>query len=637
MNKRFVLLMCLLAMTYAATMRATSELRTPLGRFGDVWLDFRYLGNATSEDEWAAIVQNALITRSSSTTFAQLCPAICNDTNKITSKTAPLSSLFFNQANFEGQQIFYGGNLDGRDSGVPSLVSTVLSPRVTYEEWCVSIGLHAYRDLKTEKRWRLGGRIGLPIKSIRIQNDNTCCTSFTAGAGGSSVPSITSNSVIDCRQEFNASNGATPSDICAYRLDYLASLQMPNGQPLVVFGDGTEDNPTQIAGRVVDDYFFEKYQLNTNTLGGYSDALNCVVPPSGSAPNAPVYLMRQSTGAMPFDPIFSPSSQAGVNGNYILTGECAKGFLPADGNAGADGDRYRFDNSINYKANLGADPAAQAQWFVIPVASSNSYKVPELTDEIFNVIEYVTRQGNGTLNPSEEETLQFFANRGIFLSQSENIVGAGDLEIDIYGGRYWEKSYINGYLGFRLPTGKEMDYTGQVYFQSPGHNGHFELMVAIDGGVQFNNIIAFQGDAGYHAVLRHTERRAAPFQGATIRNIGPTIDADVSWGWFQLNAGFTLFHPQDPDLGCTLGYEFYAKQKDSVHLCATTATDLLGGTYPVCAELLEQNTNTQTNKIRGTCFYKIGYAEFIGGAYYTFAGKHAMKEVGWHVGLNVNF
>jgi len=476
----------------------------------------------------------------------------------------------------------------------------------------------------------------LPIKSIRIQNDNTCCTSLVPG-NGSGSSSVTSGSVIDCRQEFNQSNGATPSTICSYRLDYLAGLKLPNGNDMVKFGNGT--NPTMIAGKVVDDSFTTAYATNINLIAGYSNSADCK-PAVGSvglsSPNAPVYLMRQSSGAMPYDPTFVPSSVGGQTGNYILANACAAP-LPQDGNVGADGDRYRFINGTDY-TSLADDPTEQAKWFVIPVASSNSYKLPELTDEIFNVIEYVARTDSGTAGSSSSDSaLQFFADKGIFLSQSQNIVGAGDLELYIYGGRYWDTSYINGYFGFRLPTGKEMDDIGQVYFQAPGHNGHFELMLAVDGGVQFNNIIAFQGDAGYHAVLRHTERRAAPFQGATIRNIGPTIDADVSWGWFQLNAGFTLFHPQDPDLGCTLGYEFYAKQKDSVHLCATTATDLLGGTYALNAALLEKYTNTQTNKIRGTCFYKIGYAEFIGGAYYTFAGKHAMREVGWHLGLNINF
>ena len=498
------------------------------------------------------------------------------------------------------------------------------------QEHGVSIGVHAYRQLKTEKEWRIGGRIGLPIKVIKVEDDRSCCVdSATDNAS-------TANCIIDCRQEYMETNGTSASTICSYRLDYLASLLLPNGQPMVVFGDGTSANPTKIAGRVIDETFFAVYgAANSSNVTGYDLTCN---PPLGKQtiqPNAPVYLMRQSSGAMPFDPIFNPISAAGATGNFILRHGCGTN-LPANGNVGADNDRYRFVNANNYAAALATDPVEQAKWFVIPVAAADAYKIPELTHEIFNIISYVVqKQGNGDI--SADNALGFFAQKGIDLTQSQHVVGAGDLELSFYGGRYWEKSYCNGFIGCRLPTGKEHDNPQQVYLQTPGHNGHFELLFGVDGGVQTNNICSFVFDAAYHYVLKHTERRATPFAGSTIRNIGAAIDADVSWGWVQANAGLTIFHPQDADLGCTLGYEFYAKQKDSVCLCAKTATDLLGGTYALDKTLLEKNTNTQTHKVRGTGFYKIGYAECIFGASYIFAGKHAMKETSWHIGINVNF
>ena len=627
MNRTILTLIGLLSAVSCGALFATSEIRSPLGRFGDVWFDYRYPLEPVNDDGWQVDVQKAAYERCSAKTFGldAKCIKDCNDADKVTNKTLPLSALFFNKADFKGQEAFWGGNLNGRASNAPGLVFANLSPRISYEERGITLGVHAYKELGVERNWRFGGRIGLPIKVIKVEEDRAC--GFERNDND-----IKSECVVSCRQENTAENVLNTAEVCAYRLDFLSTLKLPNGVPMVQYGDGTAANPTKIANIIADS--------SVTTLADPSQGFDpgCAGGAQDAGPNAPAYLMRQSTGCMPFNPInpFLVSTLDAGEDNFILQNVCAFD-LPKDGNVGADNDRFRFFNSNNYTAgDIGIDLEEQSKWFVIPVPGEGAKGVNTITEEMFNVISYVAQQHNLDSTTLEGAT-EFFFKRGIDLCPSKRVVGAGDLETQIYGGRYWEKGYVNAFTGFRFPTGKEHDDPKCVYFQPTGHNGHFEMMFGLDGGWHPNNWFAFGIDASYHHVFEHTERRAAPFAGAKIRNIGPAVDANVKWGCMMANGVATFFHPKDSNLGCTLGYEFYAKRKDSICLCRKTATDFLGADFALDQKLLEENTNSQTHKVRGTGFYRISYAEFMFGASYIFAGKHAMRETEWHLGLNVSF
>jgi len=626
MNKTILMLVGILSAVSSGALFATSEIRSPLGRFGDVWFDYRYPLEPVNDDGWQVDVQKVGYERCSAKMFGldPKCIVSCDDADKVTNKTQPLSALFFNKSDFKGQEAFFGGNLNGRASNAPGLVFSTLSPRISYEEHGISLGVHAYKELGAERNWRMGGRIGLPIKVIKVEEDRSC--GFERPGNGSEASSC----IIDCRQEITAENISNTVDVCAYRLDFLSTLKLPNGLPMVEYGDGV--SPTKIAGYTADTSIFN---LNPPPAGFDQD---CTQGNLSSGPNAPVYLMRQSTGSMPYNPInpFLLNTQTPQEDNFILVNACATD-LPKDGNVGADNDRYRFLTTNDYTSGIGSNTEEQAKWFVIPVAGEGISAFNSITREMFNVIAYVVQKLDVENTLSVGGATQFFFDHGIDLCPSKRVVGAGDLETQIYGGHYWDRGYVNGFTGFRFPTGKEHDDQKCVYFQPTGHNGHFEMMFGLDGGWHPNTWFAFNIDASYHHVFEHTERRAAPFTGATIRNIGPAVDVDVKWGWVQINAFGTFYHPKDANLGCTFGYEFYAKRKDSVCLCRKTATDFLGSDYSLDQKLLAENTNSQTHKIRGTGFYRIGYAEFMFGASYILAGKHAMREAEWHLGMNVSF
>lgn len=626
MNKTILVLFGMLSIACSGVLEATSEIRSPLGRFGDVWFDYRYIFDPVEENsDWQVDVQKVAYTRSSARSFGmpQKCVKTC-DKNKLTTQTVPLSALFFNKSLFKGQEIFHGGNLAGRASNAPGLIFSNFSPRISYEESGVSIGVHAYHQLNEHPSVRIGGRIGMPIKVIKVEEDRSC--------GAERIDqSVLQEDLVVCYEE--QATGAARIDtatLCAYRLDYLTTLKLPNGVPMVQYGDGTPANPTKIANVIAD----SSIQTSAPSATGFD--FNCTAGNQSNGPNAPMYLIRRSTGSMPFNPVVDINTVSSSNDNSFLLKNICAFDLPANGNATTDDQRFRFLNSNNYAASLANDLEEQSKWFVIPVPGTGAFTLNPISQEIINVIDYVV-QKQGSKAALSEGGLLFLAGKGIDLCPSQRVVGAGDVEVQIYGGQYWDRSYMNAFTGFRLPVAKEHDNPKEVYFQSPGHNGHFEMMFGVDGGVVVNSWFAFTGDIAYHHVFSHTERRAAPFTGSTIRNIGPALDADVSWGWLQANAVGTFFHPKDTDLGCTLGYEFYAKLEDDISLCTNKATDLLGSDFALDGKLLEKNTNSQTHKVRGTGFYRIGYAEFMFGMSYILAGKNAMRESEWHIGMNVSF
>ena len=244
-----------------------------------------------------------------------------------------------------------------------------------------------------------------------------------------------------------------------------------------------------------------------------------------------------------------------------------------------------------------------------------------------------------------EPASSFFLDNCINLAEYERIVGVGDLSTEIYGGiGHYNDWFVDGIFGVQFPTGKRQPTSNRIFYKPTGNNGHVEIKLELDGGWQPCRWFAFEiRPAFFHAVKR-SEKRAAPFEGATITNIGPEIDMNVSWNYFVLRTDFSFFHPHNPDLGLVLGYELFAKGKDNVSLGSCfpcddqTVTDLLGRTNQTLdVSNYECGTNSLANKLRGQIFYRCNYFEIFGGGTHIVSGRHVMKETEGHLGLMIYF
>jgi hypothetical protein len=531
------------------------------------------------------------------TTSYYCCPQSKNTTN-----TVPLSTLFFGKADFRGEEAFINGIMPASCTNNPALIFSKLYPRFDYNEHGVVLGLHAQRRFDAESHWHCGGRISLPVKVIEIEQRRSCGSErFEEGYG---------DVIVEYQQRVDEE--PLTGNVIAYRLDFLSSLCWIDGTPLVNYGDGTKD--TTIAIVPITKYLTRTIQ----------------VPHVGS--DAPVSALRITSEKLP-----NPAALPDPTGVYPLAKKVESAtILAADGLGGANYERLVFNTTNNYADGLGNDRDAQRKLFIVPNTKTVGGGVIEPDALLIqNKIQYLLNQLALTDGNSAE---QFFKDHCICFCLSDYIAGVGDLDTEIYVGYEGAHGYLDGIFGVRFPTGKKPDDARRIYYQALGNKGHFEIKAALEGGWDPCDFFAVRCYFSYSYVIGATECRAPAFRGATIRNIpvGPAIQADVKWDYFLGNIDLGWYHPNNPNLGFTLGYECYAKRNDRVRL-TPMAKDFFDNTAQLDNCILECNTNTMTHKIRSEIFNRIGYCEFFGGGSWIFAGRNALKETELHIGVAIYF
>ena len=354
-----------------------------------------------------------------------------------------------------------------------------------------------------------------------------------------------------------------------------------------------------------------------------------------------MFVVKSTNGMIP-EKTLVPNTN---NPQKFAFGKVADGptILPADG-SGVQGDVFHFDATKDYLATLGADTAAQSTLFVVPriqtdVEPAGTGDPQQLNNNgvaIFNAVQELltTMQLTG-----QASAVSFFQSCCIDLCRHERTLGVGDLDFEMYGGYGAEDNawFTNLIAGVRFPTGRDQKDARRLYRQPTGNGGHYEVKVGAESGFKPLDWFGFMFDVNYHHVFDNNVEKAAPFKGATVRNIGPCVKADVSWDYFDVHADLTLFHPRNQDLGCSIGYEFFAKRKDRVKLCATTAVDCLGRTNELDATILEDCTDSHSHKIRAEMFHRWGFGALFAGGSHVVAGRNVMQETELHLGMEIHF
>lgn len=532
------------------------------------------------------------------------------DPCKNTFHTTGLSELFFGQSSFTVEQSFAGSIILNPllPGFTPFLSFSAITPHFNYTEKGAVFGITAERRFGCDQEWRAGFRGSLPFKIITVTQGSNC--------GGQTVEEGLSDVI--AQRPFNVDAAAPPNAIdYAYRLDFLSTLVRPaipfsNSQLLVMYG-----TPTQVTTIAV-------------PVGNNVNAQN-VTPPD-------VYLIKSPSGVVP--PLTTlPNS---TDQSYAKFFQQATGPLAVDG-SGIVGDTYFFGGTpTNYAGSLQLNRPAQSTLWVVPrveytLGDSPAGTPMQLTPQaiaIYSAIQAII----GTFQFASQETaILFLSNRCIDLCKDEYIAGLGDMETEFYVGHGLDYWYANFITGIRWPTGKKQDDARRVYYQTTGHNGHYEIKLGLEGGWKVCDFFGFKLDGFYNHAFSRVEKKAAPFVGASTRNIGPNVDAKVSWDYFVMHADLDFFHPCNGDLGFVIGYELFAKLKDKVRLCQTTAVDLLGVTQPLDPTILEHNTNAMTHKIRGEIFHRWNFCELFVDASHVIAGKNAMQESEVSLGVAIYF
>ena len=536
----------------------------------------------------------------------------CCDEDLCSGRNIPLSELFFGKAEFKVEEAFFGGNLIGRASGAPGLSFAKLRPKFDYNERGVILGLHAERRVENSKL-RFGFNIVLPIKAIEVEMD--CCLEKPE------------NDVVAYKLEaLNAWDQCPPGGVppygevgesFAYRLDYLTTLQMPNGvDPLVTYGN------------------------NSLTVAGIELTNNSLVPTK-----APAAVAWKRTDKKPDlqDPV-ADYQQFAVYLQDIQIPAFLNNPVPASGNgAFIHNTKRRFANTEDYRL-LQVNRENQSQIFLVPVydvAPGENRTVQYLEDarKIKNIVDFVLNKMDRTGSGS---ALSFLGDKGICFCCNEHIFGVGDLDIQCYGGYdFTDTSFGEIVFGLKLPTGKKNTNPKRVFWQAPGNNGHFETRFGLAGGWRSEKWVGLTADISYAHVLESCEKKAASYVLSTIKNIGPCIKARVKWGYFLGHLDLTVFNPYNQNMGLAFGYEAYYKRRDKVCFCPCDANylykDLLGDRYALDSTILEKNTNILAHKLRGEVFHRWNFFELYAGASRVVGGWNCMREMEAHLGFSIYF
>lgn len=612
----------LLGALYGGSLHASFEFRSPLdfdARGYQHWFLapadqawwYGQMPTQKKNTDWNIHMWGLAYSRTANRAFFDAC-----DPDKITRDTTSLSQLFFGKSIFRGEEAFTGGTFAGAPTETQVLVNATnpylafarIAPVFDYNEHGANLGIDFARYVGKNDRYHIGARVNVPFKVIEIEQDADATIQET-------LDDVFITRVV------NTGANAQPDQVeYALRFDFLSTLvfnqtAVPSGntttQPVVRY----DNNGTPTAGITL---------VGTSLTGGTASGNdNKVVDDIPSA-----YATKSDDGTVPAVPFRrSPND--------------VSGDLGADGQA-ANGSVSFFKIGTDYAGNLRNDRNAQGTIFVTPRSISNpgGDDDGQLTLTSATILRQLLGLTLGDLFVSEPAS-KFFLDRGIDLTGYQRVVGVGDAAAEIYGGIcHYNDWFADGIFGIQLPTASKQEHASQIFYKPTGNNGHTVIKFGLDGGWQPREWFAFEIRPFFFHACKRVEHRGAPFEGATIVNIGPEVDVNVSWNYFTLQTDFNFFHPHNPDLGFVLGYELFAKSHDHASLanCQKTATDLLGRPdQPLAVCNYERNTNSFSNKLRGELFYRAHYFEIFGGGSQMVSGRNIMKETEAHLGLTIYF
>ncbi len=533
--------------------------------------------------------------------------------DKDTTSKVSLSNLFFGAPSFTLAQIVTPGTLPPAYS---LLSLTSLTPTFDYNEIGAIFGVNLETVFGCDCQWHAGVRARVPFRSLKTAL-NSCCALEES-------TSITDLYVLDnervncptCNVDVPVGMEETVQDVFAIRLDLASALfEQQSGVPpltqLLVYGNGTTTPPpvgdTEMFGIDI-----------TNVSPGLT----------------PVYLIESDGGGIPTPPF-----------GLIQPDVADLPMLPLSGVGAGTGSRYVFEAVAPYAGSpIATNPALQKNFWIAP-AINNSAADPDLdlvddADTIRNELNTLL-QFHQINNISGLALLSSGTNAVSFDTIENNGLGNFDLEFylrhdlcDCCVGHL----FAEGIIGARFPTDTRVTATNNLLLVPTGNNKHYEAKIG--GFVGWSPIewFAVKADAWYYWVLSKKETVPAPFMGATVANIGPGVPAKVRWSYFIGDIDFTFLIPcLDSYVGFDVGYQAWVKQKTHVDLSVSSATSFFGTVLPLDATILENNTKRVAHTIKAEIFRQTCDWQIYAGWNHAVAGKNALNDSDWYLGLEVYF
>jgi hypothetical protein len=544
--------------------------------------------------------------------------------------TKQLTNLFFGKETFTLAESFEGGKYDTywTENRNPQLDIVKFSPRASYAERGITFG--GQIDFSVwDNHSRAGLRFSVPFKTVRIERDDEGETQIS-GVNESIVRNIAAKYTKTDR------SSSQTEPINAYKMKLLTNLKYQNPDKkitsLLVLGSGAQGKGARLGAT----------EYKKDASGGTSN-------PHEDSPYIVLYIPNNNVRGR-------EAGRGGADNKVKLTNDTTKSLLlDKDGAKVKIDEIYGFDEDIVYKDNLAKSPNFDHFW-MLPVVNNDGKKTANAIAAT-NFIE-------DALAPLQIGMEEWLVRYGDFMFATHKRSGLGDAKIDLFYEHHFADDWRGeASLGLKLPTGQSSRHINNPYQAALGNGNHFELCFAGNAGWatpwKWMNV---KGSTEYAFVLNAVEKRAAVFKDSTVKNIGPKVDADVDWHHFTGRLDMTLFHRKFDELASVLGYEFYYKTKDGLtYRVSKTDKHWLGkrlmgenGKNPMDGKiagkdweqfemeldnnLARKDTEQIAHRIRlETNWRAHKYCHFFVGGTYTFAGKHAPRELDAHGGLTVRF
>ncbi|OGB97271.1 hypothetical protein A3F06_00900 [candidate division TM6 bacterium RIFCSPHIGHO2_12_FULL_36_22] len=507
-----------------------------------------------------------------------------NDGTQVGCDNKEIAKLFFAKSPFYLQNAFANNEIvfpaDAIDTN-PLLNFAKVSPHLAYSETGVMFGFEISAQVPSCERWNWGIRGTIPFVNRNVEQLK-CCSELIDGAALSDV-------VQTGVYEKVGSNSIGSS--FAVRLDIATALKQ----------DGVNTaSPSLVL-----------YSSSTVKINNVDIGADQTLAPS-------VHVIGSSTGTLPAYP-FSAT---------VATVAAATAVDGAGSNIG-NGSRGRFVNPTDYSA-LGASSTAQSQLFIVPTLNAAGTATSALAQNIIGAI-------LARINSFDADVADFLAANGITFD-SQRVQGPGNLDLEAFlNYQFCCPFFLEGRVGLTLPTDNTTNEPGKLFLLPTGNNGHVEVDLGLAGGWDMCDWAKLYGDLSYNWVLNSSECVAGSFTNATVKNIGPKTEANISWQYFLAHIDLTIIPPCLKCIGFDLGYEFYWKRKDDVDFCKNSIADLVGTTNTLNSCVIEKATKVISNKLSVEIFTVNSCVDFFGGFSQVVGGKNVMRETEWHIGMAIKF
>ena len=606
--------------------------------------------------------------------------------------TKPLTALMFNKSDFPVREIFPNNEMPKMAQEYnPFIALAEIHPRASYYEWGATLGARfeypVYKNIG-----RIGLRANIPFKTVEIERENILdkdkkpmpdfvlgmptnvarasqvgnpvnqtkydeptpvfaklykfelLKQITQGAARDDAVVLGINKVVvlgqDIASDFHSNNQHFRTEVKP-KAGLVFNADKKNYPTDSNFSNwGYKSGPAQAFNVVGNDIV----DVPANGDGGYGVRAGAaaIVAAAGVAATPASIVIGQRFG-WAFDAgdmvVLDDNGVANVKTHAIAAG----GGKPAMNTLVQVPNIAFFDNGTDYSQLNDIKElrktALNDAWLAF------GYKDGQMVDEARAINDYL----DAYLEYYDESPEHWLYRVGGYEFETSSRTGLGDIDLDLFYEHMFSDRWIGELmLGLRFPTGLSDDYSQNPYKAHLGNGEHFEL--------KFGGLIAWEPlgwmnlklDLKGAYAFESSEKRCAAFEGATIKNIGPAVDADVSWWSFTGCFDINLFHPKTKDISADIGYEFYFKGEDDLHFKTSKMLPFYGQHYlgkdqgdltkPLSNGLAEEHTESISHKVRAEVRIQINtwFEAFAGGAF-TFAGQNIARETDCHGGCNVRF